>query len=151
MGLGYWTRANPEICIIATKGVIKRINRGVRNLQICKLREHSRKPDEIRDRIVELSLPGQYGRFFQPHVIAHPAALFLTKNYLTKKAFQVIIIPIDNPYLFSLYPDLHCLHTPLVFHKGMNIRIIPEAKDLSEISSQLGKGMNSTGSAADVQ
>jgi N6-adenosine-specific RNA methylase IME4 len=54
MGLGYWTRANPEICLLATKGVIKRIDAGVRNLQIHKVREHSRKPDEIRGEIVRL-------------------------------------------------------------------------------------------------
>ena len=53
-GLGYWTRANPEICIIATRGVIKRINAGVRNLQIYPVKEHSRKPSEIRCKIVEL-------------------------------------------------------------------------------------------------
>ena len=54
MGLGYWTRANPEICLIATRGVIKRINAGVRNLQIIKKRAHSQKPDEIRGEIVNL-------------------------------------------------------------------------------------------------
>lgn len=54
MGLGYWTRANPEICLLATKGVMKRISASVRNLQIYRIREHSRKPDEIRDMIIEL-------------------------------------------------------------------------------------------------
>jgi len=54
MGLGYWTRANPEICLLATKGKPKRISRSVRNLILSKLREHSRKPDEVRKRIVEL-------------------------------------------------------------------------------------------------
>ena len=54
MGLGYWTRANPEICLLATKGVIKRVNAGVRNLQIHQVREHSRKPDEVRSEIIKL-------------------------------------------------------------------------------------------------
>ncbi len=53
-GLGYWTRGNPEICLLATKGKIKRINNSVANLTISPLREHSRKPDEIRDKIVKL-------------------------------------------------------------------------------------------------
>jgi len=53
-GLGYWTRANPEICLLATKGKISRVNAGVPNLQIHKVREHSRKPDEIRGEIVRL-------------------------------------------------------------------------------------------------
>ena len=53
-GLGYWTRANAEICLLATKGQPKRVSKSVH--QICdeRIREHSRKPDEIRDRIVEL-------------------------------------------------------------------------------------------------
>ena len=29
-GLGYWTRANPEICLLATKGKPKRISKAVR-------------------------------------------------------------------------------------------------------------------------
>ena len=53
-GLGYWTRANPEQCLLATKGNPKRISKAVRQLIISKRQEHSKKPDEIRDRIVEL-------------------------------------------------------------------------------------------------
>ena len=53
-GLGYWTRANPEMCLLATKGKPKRISKAVRQLIISKRQEHSKKPDEIRDRIVKL-------------------------------------------------------------------------------------------------
>ena len=53
-GLGYWTRANPEMCLLATKGNPKRISKNVKQLVIDKRREHSRKPDCVRDRIVEL-------------------------------------------------------------------------------------------------
>jgi len=53
-GLGYWTRANPEMCLLATKGKPKRISKSVRQLVIDKRREHSRKPDRIRNDIVEL-------------------------------------------------------------------------------------------------
>lgn len=53
-GGGNWTRSNPEICLLATKGKIKRLSASVRNLVFSRLREHSRKPDEIRDAIVEL-------------------------------------------------------------------------------------------------
>ncbi len=53
-GVGMWTRKNPEICLIATKGKPKRNNAGVRQLQRHKVREHSRKPDGIRDEIVRL-------------------------------------------------------------------------------------------------
>ena len=47
-GMGYYTRANAEICILATKG------KPLPRLSKSKIREHSRKPDEVRDRIVEL-------------------------------------------------------------------------------------------------
>jgi N6-adenosine-specific RNA methylase IME4 len=53
-GLGYWTRANNEICLLATKGKPKRISKKVHQVVIEKIREHSRKPDIIRNKIVEL-------------------------------------------------------------------------------------------------
>ena len=53
-GLGYWTRANNEICLLATKGKPKRVSKSVHQVVIDKIREHSRKPDCVRDRIVEL-------------------------------------------------------------------------------------------------
>jgi len=54
VGLGYWTRANSEICLIATKGNIKRINNNIHQIIESKIEEHSKKPDIIRDKIVEL-------------------------------------------------------------------------------------------------
>lgn len=53
-GLGYWTRANPEICLIATKGKPKRVNCNVANLIISPRRKHSQKPEEIKNRIIQL-------------------------------------------------------------------------------------------------
>lgn len=53
-GGGNWTRSNPELCLLATKGSPKRISASVKNLVISQLREHSRKPEEVRNRIVEL-------------------------------------------------------------------------------------------------
>ena len=53
-GLGYWTRSNPEMCLLATKGKPKRLSKSVRQLTISKLQEHSKKPDSIRDKILEL-------------------------------------------------------------------------------------------------
>ena len=52
--VGYWTRANNEICILATKGKPKRIGKNVDRLVVADRREHSRKPDCVRDRIIEL-------------------------------------------------------------------------------------------------
>lgn len=54
MGQGRWTRQNAEICLLATKGKPKRQSAKVRQIIYSPIREHSRKPDETRDRIVEL-------------------------------------------------------------------------------------------------
>ena len=53
-GMGYYTRANPEMCLLATIGKPKRISKSVKQLVVDNRREHSRKPDCVRDRIVEL-------------------------------------------------------------------------------------------------
>lgn len=53
-GGGNWTRSNPELCLLGTRGTITRKSASVRNLVMSPLREHSRKPDEIRNMIVEL-------------------------------------------------------------------------------------------------
>ena len=63
MGLGYWTRANSEVCLLATKGKVKRKDAGVRQGVIAPRREHSRKPDEIHGRIERL-VPGPYLELF---------------------------------------------------------------------------------------
>lgn len=54
LGLGYWTRANAELCLLATKGNPKRINTKVEQVIIAPRRKHSQKPDEVRNRIVQL-------------------------------------------------------------------------------------------------
>jgi N6-adenosine-specific RNA methylase IME4 len=51
MGCGYYTRANAEICLLATKGSPKRISRSVRQIIDTPIERHSKKPDEIRGRI----------------------------------------------------------------------------------------------------
>lgn len=53
-GGGNWTRSNPELCLLATKGNIKRLSASVRNLVVSPLQNHSKKPDSIRDNIVQL-------------------------------------------------------------------------------------------------
>ena len=53
-GLGYWTRANSELCLIATKGKPSRVSKSVHQIVDARIREHSRKPDGVRTRIVEL-------------------------------------------------------------------------------------------------
>jgi N6-adenosine-specific RNA methylase IME4 len=53
-GLGRWTRGNTECCLLAVKGKPKRINSSVSQLVISPLQEHSKKPNEVREKIVEL-------------------------------------------------------------------------------------------------
>ncbi len=62
-GMGFWTRANPEPCLLATRGKPKRLNADVRKLVVSPRREHSRKPDEIPDRI-EALCEGPYLEMF---------------------------------------------------------------------------------------
>ena len=53
-GLGFWTRGNAEICLLATKGKPKRAAKNVRQLIVSPIEEHSKKPDEAREKIVAL-------------------------------------------------------------------------------------------------
>lgn len=63
VGMGYWTRANSEVCLLATKGKPKRLNADVRQGIIAPRREHSRKPDGIHERIERL-VSGPYLELF---------------------------------------------------------------------------------------
>jgi len=53
-GLGYWTRANSELCLIATKGNPIIQSHSVSQIIDSPVEEHSKKPDIVRDKIVEL-------------------------------------------------------------------------------------------------
>jgi N6-adenosine-specific RNA methylase IME4 len=53
-GLGHWTRSNPEICLLATRGKPHRLHADVPQLLIAPRRAHSVKPDEVHDRIERL-------------------------------------------------------------------------------------------------
>ena len=53
-GMGYWTRSNAEICLLATKGKPKRQSAGVHQLLISPIEQHSKKPDAAREKIVAL-------------------------------------------------------------------------------------------------
>lgn len=63
IGTGYWTRANPELCLLFTRGSPKRLSAGERKLIVAPRREHSRKPDEQYDRIERL-VAGPYLELF---------------------------------------------------------------------------------------
>ena len=62
-GLGFWTRANPELCLLATRGNPHRRKANVQKLVISPRREHSRKPDEVYERI-EALCEGPYLELF---------------------------------------------------------------------------------------
>lgn len=62
-GMGYWTRANSEMCLLATRGKPKRISASVDRLIVSPRREHSRKPDEFFERVERL-VPGPYLELF---------------------------------------------------------------------------------------
>ena len=53
-GLGFWTRSNPEVCLLAVKGKPKRASASVHSVIMSKIERHSKKPAETRDRIVQL-------------------------------------------------------------------------------------------------
>lgn len=63
MFLGYWTRANSEVCLLATRGNPKRVHADVRQAIIEPRREHSRKPDCVPGRIERL-VSGPYLELF---------------------------------------------------------------------------------------
>lgn len=53
-GMGYWTRANSELCLIATKGSPQRKSSSVHELVCTRIEKHSKKPDIVKEKIVEL-------------------------------------------------------------------------------------------------
>lgn len=53
-GMGYWTRANAEFCILAIRGRPRRKSAGVHQVILSHVEVHSKKPDEVRERIVTL-------------------------------------------------------------------------------------------------
>lgn len=63
VGLGYWTRANSEPCLLATRGNPKRLHADVRQGIIEPRRAHSRKPDCVHSRIERL-VAGPYLELF---------------------------------------------------------------------------------------
>ena len=53
-GMGSWTRSNPEYCLIGTRGKPKAVSHSVHSVIESPIQEHSKKPDIVRDKIVEL-------------------------------------------------------------------------------------------------
>ena len=55
MGMGGWTRSNPEFCILGTRGSPVRHSSSVSEWLHTTIEEHSKKPDVVRDLIVQIA------------------------------------------------------------------------------------------------
>lgn len=54
-GIGHWTNANAELCLLATKKKFpKRKAKNIKQIILAHREKHSKKPDEIRERIINL-------------------------------------------------------------------------------------------------
>lgn len=53
-GCGAWTRANSELCLIATKGSVMRLDATISQVIESPIEEHSKKPDIVRELITKL-------------------------------------------------------------------------------------------------
>lgn len=53
-GMGYWTRANVELCLLATRGRPRRQCAGVHQVIMAPVEQHSKKPGIVRDKIITL-------------------------------------------------------------------------------------------------
>lgn len=62
-GMGFWTRQNPEMCLLATRGRPRRLSAAIPSLIVAQRREYARKPEEARERIERL-VAGPYCELF---------------------------------------------------------------------------------------
>ena len=53
-GIGYYTKSNCEVCLIGVKGKPIKQSNSVSSVIISPREEHSKKPDSVRNKIVEL-------------------------------------------------------------------------------------------------
>ena len=53
-GIGYYTKSNSEVCLLATRGEPWTMSDSVSEVVMAPRQEHSRKPAEVRDLIVDL-------------------------------------------------------------------------------------------------
>lgn len=53
-GMGHYTKSNSEFCLIATKGTIPIISNKISSVLHSSIQKHSKKPDIIRDKILQL-------------------------------------------------------------------------------------------------
>ena len=66
LGLGHYTRGNAELCLLGVRGRVIRQDANVSQIITASRREHSRKPDEQYQRIMQL-VQGPYLELFARH------------------------------------------------------------------------------------
>ena len=86
-GLGFWTRGNAEICLLATKGHPKRQSNKVHQFIISPVEQHSKKPDITREKI--LALMGDLPRI--ELILSRLFDTFISKISLT-------MLPVPKPH-----------------------------------------------------
>jgi N6-adenosine-specific RNA methylase IME4 len=69
IGMGYWTRSNSEICLLATKGSPTRLAADVHQVVLAPVGKHSAKPEEVRRRIERL-FAGPYLELYGRRTVA---------------------------------------------------------------------------------
>lgn len=55
-GMGYWTRSNAEVCLLATRGNPKRLAANVHQVIISRIEEHSRNELRVREYDVDVGV-----------------------------------------------------------------------------------------------
>ena len=53
-GVGYYAKSNCEVCLMGIKGKMKPVSNKISSVIIAPRRKHSQKPEEVREKIVEL-------------------------------------------------------------------------------------------------
>jgi len=53
-GMGWWTRSNPEYCLLGVKGDPKRVEKNIHSIIDTKIEGHSKKPEIMYEKIVAL-------------------------------------------------------------------------------------------------
>ena len=109
-GMGYWTRANSELCLIATKGNIKRISKSVHQIIDTPIEEHSKKPDIVREKIVELigDLP-RIELFARKKVDGFPSTfpLYFKISFISSCLFTLLVVVLINGSFVVISPFIY--------------------------------------------
>lgn len=100
-GTGYWTRANPEYCLLFKKGSPARLATDVPELVVAPRTKHSEKPAEVRARIQRL-VAGPYCEVFARQ--QHPGWTCLGNEIDGMDLASAIRAQMEQPALFAPSP-----------------------------------------------